>query len=238
MLRPRACCVVIQSKPSFGHKVLRLCWNGARTTSSRVWFHCCLNAELGFDCCWYHPPYRACVCERASLPVYTAQGDTPCLHSCVCLRLGLPSPFLFYLLPTATANMQAGRRLTHLDHRALRPTHFPATSPLCLWRLYHHSSPGHLIHRLSHFLSLCLLHIQILNTPQVVCCPLWNDLMAVSSQERVLTCKKFLSLVNVWPDSSPIQLAFKCERCDDDILPPHSPHSPNYRMSSHSVIAL
>lgn len=93
-----------------------------------------------------------CVCARPeSVRVNkppsqsVARGDTPWLHFSVCPRRGPPSPLP--PLTTATTNMQAGRRLTHLDH--LPPPsasrYSPvvlATSLLALWHLHHHSSAG------------------------------------------------------------------------------------------------
>lgn len=90
--------------------------------------------------------YKLCSCRHTLAPL-------------LCLpQTRAPSPFLLYLLTTATTNMQSGRRLTHLDYPP-PPTHFPATSLLTLWCLNHHSSPGHSTHWLSHFLSLSPLHI-------------------------------------------------------------------------------
>lgn len=62
---------------------------------------------------------RAWTCEHASLPVYCCRHT---LAPLLCLpQTRPPSPFLLYLVTTATTSMQAGRRLTHLDYPPPHP---------------------------------------------------------------------------------------------------------------------
>lgn len=167
--------------------------------------------ESGFNCCWYQTWFktspaclfahsRECMCEA-----YCSWRHTlaPFLRL---PQIRAPSPFLLYLLTTATTNIQAGRRLTHLDYPP-PPTSLPSLfALLCLHR---HSSPGRLTHWRSHFLSLSPLHIQ--TKIFLLSFRLVSDrwLFAVVFMfEQFLTYKKkeLFSLVNIWPEPSLIQL--------------------------------
>lgn len=117
-----------------------------------VWFDCChmlhttlfqqkkviTKTESGLNCyrarfkaspaCCLQTSESKSMCEQASLPVYCSWRHTlsPLLHL---LQTRPPSPFLLYLVTTATTKMQAGRRLTHLDYPA--PASPPFDSRYC-----------------------------------------------------------------------------------------------------------
>lgn len=197
---------------------------------SCVWFHCCymlyrrhLNREMcllmmnqvliaagtGLDSKLH---LHVCLHAAQTVCVYKLCSCRHTLAPLLCLpQTRAPSPFLLYLLTTATTNMQAGRRLTHLDYPP--PTHqlschissrsVVSPSSLLTWPFDSLAVPLPLSFASPHLHQHILLIIQTFLRQVVVCCCFYVliRMMAMRRPGEVLSCKKkkkdFFSLVNI-----------------------------------------